>query len=201
MTYSAIGFDWNGVLNGKPGKVFGRTLASMLAITFDKYRTAYFHHNTAFNNGEINTEELWRRVLTELNKLDQLDEVLAYVADSLKDDPNTNVITLVDTLRSNGYKVGLLSNNTFEIGEKIRASGLDKHFDVFHISAETGYAKPSPQAFAHFAEALGVTLSELIFVDDTAKSLSTASDIGFTPILFTDYDQLIVELKQLDIQV
>lgn len=200
MTYKAIGFDWGGVLNGKPGKVFGETLASMLDITFDEYRIAYFHHNTAFNSGKINGKELWRRVLEELSKLDQLDEVLAYVDDSLKDDPNTDVIRLVDRLHSSGYKVGLLSNNTDEMGLKIRASGLDRHFDVFHISAETGYAKPTPQAFTFFAEALGVTLGELIFVDDTAKSLSTAEDIGFTPILFTDYDQLVAELNQLGIR-
>ena len=201
MTYTAIGFDWGGVLNGKPGKVFGEAVASILNVTFDEYRTAYFHHNTAFNTGEIDTRELWRRVLEELGKVDQLDEVLAFSTESHKDSPNLDVISLVDRLRDNGYKVGLLSNNTKENGEKIRASGLDRHFNVFHISAETGLTKPTPQAFDYFAEELGVTLNELIFIDDTEKSLSTASDIGFAPILFNNYEQLVSDLKQLGIQV
>ena len=86
MTTKAIGFDWGGVLNGKPGKAFSE--------------------------------------------------------DANADDLNQDVLDLVYKLRGNGYRVGLLSNNSHEKADEMRQSGLDKHFDAFDISAETGLVKP-----------------------------------------------------------
>lgn len=115
------------------------------------------------------------------------------------DDLNQNVLDLVDKLHNLGYRTGLLSNNSREKASMMRAEGLDSHFDVFHISAETGYVKPEPEAFSYLADELGVDLNELVFIDDSENSLSTAADCGYTPILFESYDQLARELTELGI--
>lgn len=81
----------------------------------------------------------------------------------------------------------------------MRRQGLEKHFDVFQISAETKLMKPQPEAFRHFAEALGVSVTELVFVDDAEKSLSTATECGFTSILFTGKEDLIGQLQSFGI--
>ncbi len=76
---------------------------------------------------------------------------------------------------------------------------MDKHFDVFLVSAEIGYVKPSAEAFKMLAENLGIKLSELVFIDDTQNSLSLSGEIGFQPILFKNYDCLVNELILLGI--
>jgi putative hydrolase of the HAD superfamily len=195
----AIGFDWGGVLNGKPGKFFGQRVSELLGITHEKYLEAYFHHNKKINRGELTWEELWSLVLTELGQPDKVQDVMKISQEFNTDSLNQNVLELAGKLRGLGYKTGLLSNNTHEKAALMRAKGLDKHFDVFHISAETGFVKPEPQAFNHFAEALSVQMDELIFIDDSEKSLSTAEECGFMPILFESYDQLYNELTQLGV--
>lgn len=197
--YKAIGFDWGGVLNGQPGKVFGQQMAKLLGVTHEQYLTAYFHHNKKINRGEIDWPQLWALVLGELGKLDKLPKAIALAEATHRLSPNQKVINLVDKLKAAGYKVGLLSNNTDEKAAQIRATSLQTHFDVFHISSETGYVKPEPETFNHFAKALGVKLEELIFIDDAEKSLSTAKECGYTPILFDSYDQLVSELEKLKI--
>lgn len=201
MTYRAIGFDWGGVINGKPAKYFRHDISTILGITEDEYKTAYFHHNRLFNDGTIPFDELWRRVLEELGKKEKLDEVLAYVQKTGETHLNSDVLDLVDQLRIAGYRVGLLSNNSKEKGDEMRDLGVDQHFDVFHVSAETGLVKPEPAAFRYFSDELAVDMTELIFIDDTEKSLSTAEECGFTPMLYEDLSHCINRLKELGINL
>lgn len=197
----AIGFDWGGVLNGQPSSIFRAKVEKLLGITTQQYQTAYFRHNKKANRGEITWPELWKLVLGDLNKLDYLPEVTHIAEEANKDSLNTNMVELVDTLRSSGYQVGLLSNNSIEKANLMRTQGLPPHFDAFHISAETGFVKPEPEAFLHLAKELGVDIHELVFIDDAPKSLSTASEVGYTPILFTGYDALTANLRQLNIHL
>lgn len=197
----AVGFDWGGVLNGKPGKYFASDMANLLSISIDEYREAYFKHNKKINRGEVTWRELWSLVLSELDKSEKIEEVIKlserFGAISL----NKDVISVVDHLSSNGYKVGLLSNNTIEKANKIRETGLESHFDTFLISEETGNVKPEPDAFLQLATSLGVTVNELVFIDDAPKSLSTAKEVGFTPILFDNAEQLKKDLAQLGVKL
>lgn len=199
MKYKGIGFDWGGVLNGKPGTLFGQNVSALLGITTEEYKAAYFHHNKKVNRGQITREELWTLVLTELGQTDKVKSVMKISQEFNADSLNENVLDLVDKLRKTGFKVGLLSNNTHEKAAEMRGSGLDKHFDVFHISAETGLVKPEPEAFEHIAEALGIKMSELVFIDDSEKSLSTADACGYKPVLFSSYQQLVNSLSELGV--
>jgi len=77
MNYKAVGFDWGGVLNGRPGKFFGQEVAHILGITYEKYLEAYFKHNAKVNRGEITEQELWFSVLTEIGQTDKTKQILA----------------------------------------------------------------------------------------------------------------------------
>ncbi len=197
--FRAVGFDWGGVLNGKPSNFYGKRAAELMGVQYDDYLQAYFHHNKRVNRGEINWQELWQLVCAELGRADLADEIhrLSMLANQY--DPNHETLSLVDELHKLGYKTGLLSNNTIEKAHELREQKLDAHFDVFDISAETGLVKPEPEAFAHFAAQLGVELSELVFIDDSPKSLSTASTCGFTPILFESNVQLRATLHSIGV--
>lgn len=199
MKYKAIGFDWGGVLNGRPGKFFGQEVSELLGVTQEEYLKAYLHYNKKFNRGEVTQEELWNLVLMEIGQPDKAEGVMRISRRFEADDLNQDVLDLVDRLRTRGYRVGLLSNNTHEKATLMREKGIDRHFDVFHISAETALVKPEPEAFQHMASELGVKLEEFVFVDDSEKSLSTAEECGFGPLLFESYEQLTNELTNLGV--
>ena len=74
-----------------------------------------------------------------------------------------------------------------------------KHFDTIIISAEVGMSKPDPQIFQLFAQQLGVETTELIFIDDSENSLISAKEVGYTPILYTGYEELEEQLQNLGI--
>jgi putative hydrolase of the HAD superfamily len=199
MKYKAIGFDFGGVVRGVPGSVFVEKVCKEIGVTKEQYQEAYFRHNKKVNRGEVTWEELWKLVLTDLGCPDKVQAVMDISNASFNDKINTNILDLADDLRANGYRTGLLSNNTREAAQFMRDEGIDKHFDVMQISAETGLVKPESESFTHFAEELGVQPSEMIFIDDSEKSLSTSEEVGFAPLLFESYDQLVEQLKQLSI--
>ena len=152
------------------------------------------------NNGQVTGPELWRMVLTELGKDDQYDEFIEFQSRLPHHEVHSNMLRLVDALRKNGYKVGLLSNNTLKAAKHIRATGLVDHFDVCVISAEVGMSKPDPKIFEYFFSRLGVSPEEAIFIDDAEKSLSTASEVGYHPVFFDSYEGLIHELGLLGVK-
>ena len=201
MAIKAIGFDYGGVIKGNPGAIFGAGITNILNVTDEQFYQAYYRHNKAVNRGEISWPELWKLVLSDLNKSDKFQEVMALHNQVYNQSLNSNMLELVDTLRKSGYKVGLLSNNTLDEEAKMMSLHLEQHFDVLQVSASTGFVKPEPEAFNTFIKDLGVAMDELVFIDDSEKSLSTAKECGYTPILFKSYEQLIAALQQLGIAV
>lgn len=201
MKYKAVGFDCGGVINGEPGSVFTKKFCQYVGVSEENYKKAYFLHNRSFNAGKPITErELWSRVLNELNKSEQLENVMDFVKElRVNKSLNQPVLNLVDTIRSKGYKTGLLSNNSVEAANIMRSTGIDSHFDVFIVSAEIGLMKPDPLIYTLFVKELDIQMTELIFIDDSQRSLSSAEECGYTPIHFTDYDSLITDLKDLKV--
>lgn len=199
----AIGFDYGGVLAGETGPDFARNVAKMLGISLEAYRESYFKFNKQVNRGEISWPDLWRLFLQDLGLSDHHDELIK-MSESYQErllQPRSEMLQLIDTLRDKGYKLGLLSNNTLEMARYIDSSGTANHFDIVHVSARTGLVKPEVQAFTYFAECLGVVQTDLVFIDDSERSLSTSHLAGYTPLLFTDIHRLRQQLKDLGIDI
>ena len=199
----AIGFDFGGVIGGDPniGHEFTKASADLLEVTTEKWRKVYFSLNNLINTGKKSKRDFWLRFLKEFNQVDKIDQVLAqdlamaqrYLV------VNQQIISLIDQVRERGYKVGLLSNASGEVANNIKTLDLAGHFDLFLFSAEIGVQKPDRKAFEQLAQSLAVDLSELVFIDDSERSLVRAEEIGFTPILFETYDKLVTDLKALGI--
>lgn len=201
MAYKAICFDHGGVLVGQPSSEPNKKASELLGVDQETYNDAYFRYNKQPNRGEITWHELIKLVVDDLGKPEKYGAFVKLWDENSKNrSVNKAVLDLVDRLRAQGYKVAILSNNTADVLGEIQSQGLDNHFDVVHISALTGFVKPEPEAFTHLAEALQVAVDELVFIDDSPKSLSTADQCGYTPILFHDYAQLVQKLAKLGIK-
>jgi HAD superfamily hydrolase (TIGR01549 family) len=199
MKYKAVGFDYGGVLVGPPGSGFGIEVSELLGIEKNRYDELYFSRYKDMNLGKVTWLDLWRDILDEIGQQDKYTKFLAIDERyHHKRESNQDVIDVAKIIKDKGYKVGILSNNSKENAERMRRE-LGNVFEVIHVSAETGYVKPDPEAFKQFAVALGVNLLELVFIDDAENSLKTAKECGFKDILFTGYEQLVKDLKELEI--
>ncbi len=202
MKIKAVGFDYGGVIRGEPGHAFTKKLCALLDVEVEKYEKAYFSFNTLLMTDQITYEEFWRSVLKQIDKSDQEKVLFDYLRNrKAEKSMNADILGLIDKLRTDGYRVGLLSNAAAQFAMNIRKSGACEHFDEVLISSEIGFAKPSREAFNMLAERLGVHINELAFIDDTKQSLVGAKEIGYTPILFRDYETLINDLQALGVMM
>ena len=94
------------------------------------------------------------------------------------------VDTLV-SLKERGYRIGLITNGDTDFQKaKLVSAKLLSLFDHVIISDEVGIEKPTPQIFQMCALALGVKLSECLFVGDTiATDIVGAQNAGMDSLL------------------
>ncbi|MET9499938.1 HAD family phosphatase [Streptomyces sp. NPDC006552] len=98
--------------------------------------------------------------------------------------PDADTIALVARLRSDGYRVGLLSNS---LGDDCYAGfDLPALFDAVTVSGEIGVRKPSQRAYALACERLGARPEETVMVDDLEQNITAAARLGIAGVLHHD---------------
>ena len=198
---SAIGFDWGGVVFQNAGGSFNDAAAAFLGVDNAEFRRAYFLHNHMVNKGPYTTRyedavEMWHEILAELGIPEKTDAFVGFVRARPEGFVSEEMVGLIKRLRRSGWKVGLFSNNSADNARDFRYRGYDAWFDVALFSGEENCMKPEPAAFEKLAETLGVPVAELLFIDDSERSLCTAGEVGYVPVLFTTYGALVGKLEE-----
>jgi putative hydrolase of the HAD superfamily len=80
-----------------------------------------------------------------------------------------DVVPALDVLASRGIKLAVISNWDDRLRGLLRVLELDRHFEVFAISCEIGFPKPSPVVFEQAAIKLGLPANAILHVGDSAR--------------------------------
>ncbi len=95
------------------------------------------------------------------------------------------LVALIDRLRARGLRLGLLSNDSVALAQKLEQLDLYRHFDAVVISAQIGALKPESEAFRAIAQALEVSPPECVFIDDNTANVDGAKGVGMHGIRYT----------------
>jgi epoxide hydrolase-like predicted phosphatase len=124
------------------------------------------------------------------------DRLLERMAADLRLEPR--VTEAVERLRLRGVKTAVLSNSwgshPFDPYEPFN---LDERFDAVVISDQVGLRKPDPEIFSLAAARLGLSPSVCVFVDDVARYLAPAQQLGMGVIHATDPVNTVARLAQM----
>jgi putative hydrolase of the HAD superfamily len=88
-------------------------------------------------------------------------------------------------------KVVLVTNATSRLNQDMEAHGLDTVFDSVLNSSELGCAKPSHSYFNKVMRQLGVGFDEVIYVDDSATNIQSATKLGIRSHHYQNHAQLV----------
>jgi len=105
------------------------------------------------------------------------------------------MLALAQMLKEKGYKIGVLSNIS-GLGEELMRKKRLTIFDAVLTSGDIGCAKPDKRAFEIFTKQLGISLDELLFIDDAHSYMEPMESYGIRGILYTKYDTLVEALKK-----
>jgi putative hydrolase of the HAD superfamily len=91
-------------------------------------------------------------------------------------------------LRSAGWRIGLVSDVTWETQFEWPESALRPYFETTAFSAEVGAAKPEPAIYLAACDALGVSPSDCVYVGDGGQNeLPGAAALGMSAIRTTEH--------------
>jgi epoxide hydrolase-like predicted phosphatase len=197
MTIRAVFFDFGGVIVRTEFQAPRQHLAERLGLEYENLFKAVFDSETGkqASTGIIREEEHWAAVMRRLH-------LPASETQAVQDEFFAGDIidaALLDFMRGlrKKYKVGLISNAWSGLRPYIVSKKFEDAFDAMTISAEVGVMKPDARIYQIALEALGVTASESVFLDDFQENVEGARAVGMHSIHFIQPEQALKELKHL----
>lgn len=196
--FSAIIFDYGGVIEISGVKLISG-ITDILGVSKEEWRSKYLNYNHLTNVENKAWEDVALVVAREFTsdpvKLEKLARFFDEGSKSKK--LNSELIDMIEKLKASGFKTAILSNYTTTLRDRVKNQNIDHLFNEVVVSGEEGYQKPDKEIFEITFNKLGVKSSEAIFVDDSESSLSSSSEVGYTPILYTDNESLRIRLSEL----
>jgi putative hydrolase of the HAD superfamily len=109
---------------------------------------------------------------------------------------NTPMIELMATLRDDGYRMALLTNNVREWEPYWRAlAPIEEIFELVVDSAFVGMRKPDREIYDLTVKRLRVAPEKCLFVDDLERNCATAREIGMSTVVYRSPDQATAEIR------
>ncbi len=161
-------------------------------------------HQTAeakeFFHGKITEDAFWQKLIANYNLPIDKESLKNLVREQMIEVEGTREI--IETLKSNGYKLGLLSIHAKEWINHVEGQfDFHKLFHSVMYSFEVGLSKPDEKAFSLILTKLGVSPDECLFIDDFIGNIEAAAKLGMKTIQFINATQLRQDLKKLQINV
>lgn len=95
------------------------------------------------------------------------DELFAFFADPANWVSDPDAPRLLESLKSRGVVLGVISNFDYRLYGVIEALGLARYFDSITISSEAGWAKPAPEIFRAALARHSLSSGEAVHVGDS----------------------------------
>ena len=102
----------------------------------------------------------------------------------------------VDRLREEGYRVGILSDQTDWLEKLDARDHFFRHFDRIFNSYHLGLGKRNPRLFRMVACRMGVKPEQVLFIDDSPGNVERARSVGMQGLVFENREQFERELMR-----
>jgi putative hydrolase of the HAD superfamily len=110
--------------------------------------------------------------------------------------PNVPMIELMSSLRGEGYRMALLTNNVREWEPYWRAlAPVEEIFEHVVDSAFVGMRKPDREIYDLAVARLDVAPEACLFVDDLERNCVAAREIGMSTVVYRSAEQATAEIR------
>jgi glucose-1-phosphatase len=195
-------FDFGNVVGYFDHRIAIRQVVAHCTLDEDAIFAAIYNTDLedAFEAGRMGGDEFVRRACEVIGYRGAPDAFRAAFVDIFT--PNPDVCALIPCLKPRHRLV--LASNTNELhAPYFRRSFADvfRHFDAIGLSYEAGARKPHPAFFAHCQKLTDAPPGECLFIDDLAANVDAARTFGWHAIQYTDYPELLRDLRRHGVQV
>ena len=198
----AIIFDYGNVIHKWDNDIFLKEFVKLSGKDYNCVVDIIFGQglHDKLEAGEILNITFFKKIKDGLNLKITQDEFFKLFSSKLFKKVETT-ISLIKKLKKN-YKVTLLSNtNKIDFDNVIKRFELFPLFDAVTLSFEVGHRKPDKEIFFDALKKLNLKPNECVFIDDIKEYSDAASKLGMHGIHYTSHENLIKELKKLNVKI
>jgi len=206
MQYSAVIFDFGGVITSSPFEAFNRLEASR-GLPRDFVRQVNQRNPDGnvwarFERAEIDAAQFDRLFADEARALGHELEGSAVLA-VLAGDVRPTMVVALDRLKAAGYRLGCITNNVpsgHGAGMARSPDAQDELEQIFarfeHVieSSKAGVRKPDPRIYLMMCKALDVAPAHCVYLDDLGINCKPAAALGMHAIKVTSGEQALADL-------
>jgi putative hydrolase of the HAD superfamily len=202
-TFSAVIFDFGGVITASPFEAFTRLEAERgLPQGFIRRVNAANPDGNAWarlERSEIDTgtfDALFAEEAEALGHRLSGREVLSVIAGEIRPE----MVAALGKLRAAGYRLGCITNNMRSEESKPGASAMSRYAEAMgqfeHVieSAVAGVRKPDPRIYMMMCEALELPAQACVYLDDLGVNCKPAAALGMHAIKVTSGEQALTDL-------
>ena len=196
---AAVLFDFAGVLTSSPWGAMTAAGGGNLELLIGSYEEDTDHPWHQVERGEIAIGE-WAEAVTALGRTQGIEVDFSPLQTMLGEMTiNEQIVARIRSLRVEGYRTGLITNNVREGSSMWRALvPVDELFEAVVDSSEVGMRKPNPAIFHHALGLLGgLPPEQAVFLDDSPGNVDGARRAGLHAVLVDDPDNAVAELDDL----
>ena len=208
MAYTAVIFDFGGVITSSPFEAFNR-LEAERGLPQNFIRTINATNPDAnawalFERAEIGRDEFDALFAAEARALGHDIEGRA-VLDVLAGAVRPAMVRALDTLKDAGFRLGCITNNVPTGHGAGMARSADSHdameqifarFEHVIESSKAGVRKPDPRIYQMMCEKLGLAASDCVYLDDLGINCKPAAALGMHAIKVTSGEQALADLSR-----
>ncbi len=194
-----IVFDYGEVISASQSAADRAALVEISGLDPRLFWELYDRYREDLDQGVTLPREYWREVARDAGvewlpaQLQQL--WAADIRSWISVEPGT--VQLLAELHAGGTRVALLSNAGFDFSDPFRHSPMAAYFEAMFVSAELGLIKPDPEIYRVTARELGITLEQMVFIDNKKINVDAATALGVTGHVFTAVAELRAFLESL----
>ena len=192
----AVIFDYGGVIKDAHALSLDvPTISNISEEEFEKTKEKRMESGGMAERGEINDEEYWKRYSKIIGKPIRKDAV--QMAQKFYSETFTfhkEMFDLVEKLKVKDMRVAVLSNIFKFEADVIRENHGYDEFNPVILSYEVGMNKPNKNIYVYAIEKLQLKPEECIFIDDKARYLVPAKELGIKTVLFENPEQAVRDI-------
>ncbi len=151
-------------------------------------------YQTGYVTGKSHESDYWNALREKIGIIKSDEELRKEILKRFV--LRSEMLRIVEKLRSSGYVVAILSDQTNWLDDINKRTPFYHHFDFVYNSFSLKKSKRDPSLFSDICSAMGFSPDEVLFVDDHLENIRNASDKGLKTIHFTSIEEFQKEVAE-----